>query len=92
MDGFPMPRICRLANRDLLDAIRHLAFTSDGHSLRPIDFRNLGAEELGSVYESLLEMQPDLNREAATFELRVVSGSERKTTGKFRGVSTCWCP
>lgn len=74
---------CRLANRDLLKAARHLAFTSDGHSLRPIDFRNLGAEELGSVYESLLEMQPDLNREAATFELRVVSGSERKTTGSY---------
>jgi hypothetical protein len=74
---------CRLANRDLLDAVRHLAFTSDGRALRPIDFRNLGAEELGSVYESLLEMQPDLNREAATFELRVVSGSERKTTGSY---------
>lgn len=74
---------CRLANRDLLEAVRRLAFTEDGHSLRPIDFRNLGAEELGSVYESLLEMQPDLNREAATFELRVVSGSERKTTGSY---------
>lgn len=74
---------CRLANRDLLDAVRHLAFTSSGQTLRPIDFRNLGAEELGSVYESLLEMQPNLNREAATFELRVVSGSERKTTGSY---------
>ena len=74
---------CRLANRDLLEAVRRLAFTEDGHALRPIDFRNLGAEELGSVYESLLEMQPDLNREAATFELRVVSGSERKTTGSY---------
>ena len=74
---------CRLANRDLLEAVRNLAFTSDRRSLRPIDFRNLGAEELGSVYESLLEMQPDLNREAATFALRVVSGSERKTTGSY---------
>jgi len=74
---------CRLANRDLLDAVRHLAFTSDGRSLRPIDFRNLGAEELGSVYESLLEMTPILEREAATFELKVVSGSERKTTGSY---------
>jgi N-6 DNA Methylase len=74
---------CRLANRDLLEAVRCLAFTEDGRSLRSIDFRNLGAEELGSVYESLLEMQPDLNREAATFKLRVVSGSERKTTGSY---------
>jgi len=74
---------CRLANSDLLEAVRALAFTVDGGTLRPIDFRNLGAEELGSVYESLLEMQPELNREAATFALKVVSGSERKTTGSY---------
>jgi hypothetical protein len=74
---------CRLANSDLLEAVRALAFTVDAGAMRPIDFRNLGAEELGSVYESLLEMQPELNRDAATFDLKVVSGSERKTTGSY---------
>jgi hypothetical protein len=74
---------CRLANSDLLESVRALAFAVDAGALRPIDFRNLGAEELGSVYESLLEMQPELNREAATFDLKVVSGSERKTTGSY---------
>ena len=49
---------CDIANADLLDAIRALAFTTDGHSRRPVDYRNLGAEELGSIYESLLELHP----------------------------------
>ena len=30
--------------------------------LRAVDYRNLGAEELGSVYESLLELHPELER------------------------------
>ena len=48
---------------------------------RPVDYRNLDTEELGSVYESLLELHPQLNVEAAIFALEVVAGSERKTTG-----------
>jgi hypothetical protein len=46
-----------------------------------VDYRNLDTEELGSVYESLLELHPQLNVEAAIFALEVVAGSERKTTG-----------
>lgn len=70
-------------NRHLLDALRALAFTADRHRLRPVDFRNLGSRELGSVYESLLELHPELNVDAGTFVLRTVSGSERKTTGSY---------
>ncbi|HEX8393641.1 MAG TPA: N-6 DNA methylase [Longimicrobium sp.] len=70
-------------NRHLLDALRALAFTADRHRLRPVDFRNLGSRELGSVYESLLELHPELNVDAGTFMLRTVSGSERKTTGSY---------
>ena len=74
---------CQLANIDLLDAVRALALTSDGHVLRPVDYRNLGSEEFGSVYESLLELHPVLNAEAGTFELTTASGHERKTTGSY---------
>ncbi|HXG41039.1 MAG TPA: N-6 DNA methylase, partial [Candidatus Limnocylindrales bacterium] len=72
-----------LANADLLEAVRSLATIADGRVLRPIDYRNLGAEELGSVYESLLELHPDVNVEAATFSLSVAAGHERKTTGSY---------
>ncbi len=72
-----------IANRDLLDAIRALAFTSDGHTRRVVDYRNLGPEELGSVYESLLELHPVLHIDTATFKLDTASGHERKTTGSY---------
>src|SRR5690606_29314459 len=60
-----------IANRDLLDAVRALAFVEDRdvRALRPVDYRNLGPEELGSVYESLLELHPELNVDARTFAL-----------------------
>lgn len=74
---------CDIANQHLLEAIRSLAVTHTGQSRRVVDYKNLGAEELGSVYESLLELHPDLNAEIATFELRVAGGSERKTTGSY---------
>lgn len=73
----------RIANTDFLEAIRALAFTVDGNVLRAVDYKNLGAEELGSVYESLLELHPKINADAATFELDVAAGHERKTTGSY---------
>jgi hypothetical protein len=74
---------CEISNLHLLEAIRSLAITYTGQSRRLVDYRNLGAEELGSVYESLLELHPELNAEAASFELKVATGSERKTTGSY---------
>ena len=76
-----------IANADLLKAFRALTFTVDRNVLRPINYRNLGPEELGSVYESLLEMHPSIYMEATNpedrFKLSTVAGSERKTTGSY---------
>lgn len=74
---------CDIANRDLLEAVRALAFTVDNNILRAVDYKNLGSEELGSVYESLLELYPELNVDVGTFELSQAAGSERKTTGSY---------
>jgi hypothetical protein len=63
-----------IANEALLDAIRALTFTIEKGVRRPVDYKNLGAEELGSVYESLLELHPELNVPAATFPLGAVRG------------------
>lgn len=70
-----------LANADLLRALRALSYTAEGGVRRPVDFRNLDSEELGSVYESLLELHPEVNTGAGTFALNQGAGSERKTTG-----------
>ncbi|RIH87659.1 Eco57I restriction-modification methylase domain-containing protein [Calidithermus roseus] len=72
-----------LANRSFLDAVRALAFTQAEGVLRPVDYKNLGAPELGSVYEQLLELVPEVDVGAAHFALRTLSGNERKTTGSY---------
>jgi len=80
-----MPDIerCDIANHDLLDAVRALAVTVADGALRSVDYKNLGAEELGSVYESLLELRPELNLDAPSFGLTTASGHERKTSGSY---------
>ena len=76
-------RDCELRNADLLEAIRYLATFRDKRGYRQnVDFRHLGAEELGSVYESLLELVP-ATEPGPRFVLRAVSGNERKTTGSY---------
>jgi hypothetical protein len=72
-----------LANRALLRAVHALAYRVEGRVRLAVDYKNLGTEELGSVYESLLELHPVLNVDAGTFALRMEAGSERKTTGSF---------
>lgn len=73
----------KLDNRAFFQAIRSLAFITEGNIRRAVDFRNLGPEELGSVYESLLELHPLLNTDAGTFQLTSAAGNERKTTGSY---------
>ena len=82
-DAMPDLNSAGLSNDALLEAIRRLSHTKEGRSLRPVDYRNLGTEELGSVYESLLELHPEVNTAAATFDLRIAAGSDRKTTGSY---------
>jgi hypothetical protein len=74
---------CQLSNADLLEAIRALGFRVERGLRRPVDWRNLGPEELGSVYESLLELHPEVNTGSGTFSLRIAAGHERKTTGSY---------
>jgi hypothetical protein len=74
---------CEIANQELLEAIRALAFINDGQMRRTVDYRNLRSEELGSVYEALLELHPEINLEARQFSLSSASGNERKTSGSY---------
>ena len=74
---------CELANHELLEAVRALAFITDGHKRRTVDYKNLRSEELGSVYEALLELHPEINAEARQFNLASAGGNERKTTGSY---------
>ncbi|MBI5446625.1 MAG: N-6 DNA methylase [Deltaproteobacteria bacterium] len=73
----------QIANGYFLDALRALAYRLADGSLRPVDYKNLRSEELGSVYEALLELHPEVNVDAATFVLKTLGGHERKTSGSY---------
>ena len=74
-----------LRNDDLLDAVRALATIEEDRRRRPVDYRNLGAEEFGSVYEGLLELHPriELDANPPRFTLGTAAGNERKATGSY---------
>ncbi len=72
-----------LTNHDFLEALRDVAFTRQGKSLRPVDYKNLGAEELGGVYESLLALTPQISADGARFTFAEFAGNERKTSGSY---------
>ncbi|MGW1979460.1 Eco57I restriction-modification methylase domain-containing protein [Streptomyces sp. NPDC001889] len=74
-----------LANEYLLGAVRSLSRVRDTAAgrWRVVDYRNMGSEELGSIYESLLELVPQHSAVDGTFELVNRLGNDRKRTGSF---------
>lgn len=74
---------CQLSNDALLAAIRHLSIIQpkEGGPRRSVDYQHLGSEELGGIYESLLELVPRYDSSTRTFTLDALAGNERKTTG-----------
>lgn len=78
-----------LDNASFLMAIRHLRWASHKGTLAPVDYRNMGPEELGSVYESLLELVPDIELPARRFGFvgltreGSTAGNARKLSGSY---------
>lgn len=76
----------QLSNRALFEAMFKLAWLRDGTAPVRVDWRNMQTEELGSVYEGLLELTPRLADDtrsitfATGFEQK---GNERKTSGSY---------
>ncbi|MDA8049850.1 MAG: N-6 DNA methylase [Rhodospirillales bacterium] len=76
----------RLSNQSLLEAIHRLAWLREGGALVPVNWRDMETEELGSVYESLLELTPRLaddGRALAFANGAEQKGNARKTTGSY---------
>ncbi len=73
-----------ISNRDLLTAVRQLCVVQPkGQPRRRVDYRNLDAEELGSIYESLLELAPRHDHNLRTVTLELLAGNDRKTSGSY---------
>ena len=81
-------QFAQISNKLLLTCIRNLnEFTDTNNNIVAINYRSLDVEELGSVYEGLLELHPVISgTEAARslqFEFTFHEGTERKTTGSY---------
>ena len=85
---------CRLPNAAFLSALGFLRWAITDNKRTLIDYVNMGAEELGSVYESLLELTPKLSVETRDFYFRgdqhdptssgkKQKGNARKLTGSY---------
>lgn len=85
----PVLDMCHLSNAAILAAIRHLRWSGLNGALSLVDYRNMGPEELGSVYESLLELVPDIEVTSRHFGFMgmdregAVAGNARKTSGSY---------
>ncbi|RMG66463.1 MAG: hypothetical protein D6715_06840, partial [Calditrichaeota bacterium] len=75
---------CRISNRDLLLGLRHLITYQESPASPPrrVNYAALDVEELGSVYEGLLEYHPEIQVKAGRPEfLFLETGKERRQTG-----------
>ncbi|MFH1819276.1 MAG: N-6 DNA methylase [Pseudomonadota bacterium] len=86
--------VAQIENRWLLDAVFHLGYFREPTGLTRVNYRDMGPEELGSVYESLLELVPDPQNLAQPHAARLAfvgdddvaastKGNTRKLTGSY---------
>ncbi|WP_347310037.1 Eco57I restriction-modification methylase domain-containing protein [Defluviimonas sp. SAOS-178_SWC] len=86
-DRLPDLETARLRNRAFMEALYRLSWLADKNGMVPVNWRAMETEELGSVYESLLELQPQLGDDGKTLvfasEAAEQKGNQRKTTGSY---------
>lgn len=85
-DQCPTLDAARLENRFLLLALFRLAWLREDTGLARVNWRDMGPEELGSVYESLLELVPQITEGGRAFSFATgveTKGHERKKTGSY---------
>jgi hypothetical protein len=76
----------QISNRFLMEAIFRLAWLRNDGLLMPVNWRDMETEELGSVYESLLELTPRISPDGREFKFAEGSqtkGNARKTSGSY---------
>ena len=73
-----------LGNRDLLKIVDLVSrFDVAGGPRIRINYQRINVEEFGAVYESLLDLNPMVERKDEHLNFSFVSGADRKTTGAY---------
>lgn len=80
--GFSLHEL-KLTNGNLLQVIANLTLTKTEQGLSRVNYSDLDVEELGSVYEGLLELHPVFYTESGSPGFGFTEGSERKLTGSY---------
>ncbi len=75
----------RLDNSALLSALFSLCFFRDGAALSRVNYRDMDSEELGSVYESLLELVPNLSLTAGVRRFGFIGDENELPSPSGRG-------
>ncbi|NUN13126.1 MAG: N-6 DNA methylase [Myxococcales bacterium] len=76
----------RLDNRAFLGALFRLCWLRERTGLERVNWRDLGSDELGYVYEGLLELVPEITSDSRTFTFAGKDesrGNARKTSGSY---------
>ena len=76
----------KLENRALLGALFHLAWLREPSGLVRVNWRDMGPDELGYVYEGLLELVPQITGDGRAFSFASADesrGHARKMTGSY---------
>lgn len=76
----------KIDNSALLNAMFHLSWLRHAGALSRVNWRDMGTEEFGGVYEGLLELVPQPSVEARTFTFAgndESKGNARKKTGSY---------
>jgi len=81
--GAPTLNAARIPNRRFLTAIYNLGFITVDSMRTRINWRDMKTEELGSVYESLLEIRPFLAPNGDFTLDSGAKGNDRKTSGSY---------
>lgn len=85
-DQCPQLEAVSLPNAALLAAVLKLGWMRADGSLVRINWRDMGPEEFGSVYESLLELVPEIAADGRQFKFAGAEqsrGNARKTSGSY---------
>ena len=76
-----------LRNRAFMEALYRLSWLKGKTGMAPVNWRAMETEELGSVYESLLELQPQLGDDGKSLvfasDTAEQKGNQRKTTCSY---------
>ncbi|MEQ9142909.1 MAG: N-6 DNA methylase [Parvibaculaceae bacterium] len=83
----PSLETAKLRNRAFMEALYRLSWLQGKTGMAPVNWRAMETEELGSVYESLLELQPQLGDDGKSLvfasDAAEQKGNQRKTTGSY---------